>query len=108
MTGRVEIVCRPATAPGFRLAGLSPSPVAEGNDPTTAIAAILERTEPAVLLIEESIYESLGPEFRTRLDRSARPVVIPFPGPARRGARTAEDRVVELLRRAIGYRVRLQ
>ncbi|MGE3618587.1 MAG: hypothetical protein AB7L66_22140, partial [Gemmatimonadales bacterium] len=69
---------------------------------------LLHRREVAVLLVEDSIYDALAAEQRTRLDRSAHPVVIPFPGPAPAAAPSAEARVVALLRRAIGYRVRLQ
>ncbi len=108
MRGMVEVICRPAAVVGFSLAGLVAEPLAEVADPTPAITACLERSDLGVLLIEESIYDTLPPDLRTRLDRSARPVVVPFPGPAWSGARSAEDRVVELLRRAIGYRVRLQ
>ncbi|MBL8988268.1 MAG: hypothetical protein JNJ80_18495 [Gemmatimonadetes bacterium] len=108
MKGVVEVICRPSAAAGFALAGLVAEPVSEAADPSPPIAALLARGELGVLLIEESIYESLPAELRVRLDRSARPVVVPFPGPAWSGARSAEDRVVELLRRAIGYRVRLQ
>jgi len=108
MKGVVEVICRPAAAAGFALAGLTSEPVSEAADPAAPIAAFLSRADLGVLLVEESIYESLPVELRARLDRSARPVVVPFPGPAWSGARSAEDRVVELLRRAIGYRVRLQ
>jgi hypothetical protein len=34
--------------------------------------------------------------------------VVPFPGPAWEKLAPAEERVIELLRRAIGYRVRLR
>jgi vacuolar-type H+-ATPase subunit F/Vma7 len=108
VTGTVEVLCRPAAATGFALVGIGAEPVPEAADPTPALVARLERSDVGVLLLEESIYESLAPELRHRLDRSARPLVVTFPGPAWRGARTAEERVVELLRRAIGYRVRLQ
>ena len=36
------------------------------------------------------------------------PVVVPFPGPDRSARPSAETDLVELLRRAIGYRVRLR
>ena len=108
MTGLVEVLCRPATAAGFALAGLPAATMPEAADPAPAVTALLGRTDVGVVLVEESIYESLPPELRLRLDRSPRPVVVPFPGPAWTGARTAEERIVELLRRAIGYRVKLQ
>lgn len=103
----VRVLCRPATARGFGLAGVVSDPVVEGLDPTPAIEEALGRSEVGVLLIEEPIYDALGAELRTRLDRSTMPVVVPFPGPSWEAVRPAEERVVEMLRRAIGYRVRL-
>ena len=45
---------------------------------------------------------------RAMVDRVEQPIVVPFPGPAWRAVASAEEQVVELLRRAIGYRVRLR
>lgn len=103
----VRVLCRPATARGFALAGLAADPVVEGLDPTPAIEEALARPGTGVLLIEEPIYDGLGGELRTRLDRSTLPVVVPFPGPTFEAGRPAEERVVDMLRRAIGYRVKL-
>jgi vacuolar-type H+-ATPase subunit F/Vma7 len=108
MTGLVEVVCRPATAPGFTLAGLPTLVVPEAADPGAAVVALLGRADVGVVLVEEAIYDAVPADLRRRLDRSPRPVVVPFPGPAWAGARTAEERIVELLRRAIGYRIKLQ
>lgn len=108
MTGAVEVICRPATALGFALAGLPALVVPDATDPTEPITAALARPDVGVLLVEEAVYDAAAAELKAKLDRSARPVVVPFPGPRWQGARTAEERIVELLRRAIGYRVKLQ
>lgn len=108
MIGLVEVICRSPVETGFALAGLTAHPVDDPVEAEPVIAALLERADLAVLLVEEPVLEGLAPETRRRLDRSARPVVVPFPGPTFVSRGSAEDRVVELLRRAIGYRVRLQ
>jgi vacuolar-type H+-ATPase subunit F/Vma7 len=108
MTTVVRVVCRPFTTAGFALVGLMVDAVAEGGDAGAVVAPLLARPEVGVLLLEESIYDGLAPDLRRRVDRSPRPVVVPFPAPAWGGPGSAEERVVELLRRAIGYRVRLQ
>jgi hypothetical protein len=41
-----------------------------------------------------------------RLDRQALPVVAPVPGPSWDARRDAEAYIMEVLRQAIGYRVR--
>jgi vacuolar-type H+-ATPase subunit F/Vma7 len=51
----------------------------------------------------------MGDAARREVERRAVPIVVPVPAPeweAGRGA--AEDIILELLRRAIGYRVRLR
>jgi len=108
MNGLVEVVCRPAMAPGFALAGLDLEALPETSDPEPVLRGLLERRDLAVLLVEEPIYEAVPAELKRRLDRSARPVVVPFPSGGGARVRSAEERVIELLRRTIGYRVRLQ
>ncbi len=108
MTLGVRALCRAATAPGLALAGVVPD-VAE--DPAAADAVLrsmLQLPEVGVVLLEESFYAALAPDLRLTVDRVARPVVVPFPGPGWSAAASAEEQVVELLRRAIGYRVRLR
>lgn len=107
MNQAVALLCRPATAAGFGLAGVSAVEVPPGADPTVSVEALLRSGDGGVLLIEESLYDALTADLRQRLERSVRPVVVPFPGPAWTERTSAEERVVELLRRAIGYRVRL-
>ena len=108
MTHGVRVLCRPATAAGFALAGIVPDAVDDEGTAEVALRALLARRELGVVLLEESLYAALAPDLRSQVDRVAQPVVVPFPGPAWRAAPSAEEQVVELLRRAIGYRVRLR
>ena len=108
MTHGVRVLCRPATAPGFALAGIVADTADEESMADAALRSLLQRPEVGVVLLEESLYQALAPDLRTVVDRVAQPIVVPFPGPAWRAAPSAEEQVVELLRRAIGYRVRLR
>ena len=108
MTHGVRVLCRPATAPGFALAGIVAETADEESVTDAALRALLQLPEVGVVLLEESLYNALAPDLRTVVDRVAQPIVVPFPGPAWRATRSAEEQVVELLRRAIGYRVRLR
>jgi vacuolar-type H+-ATPase subunit F/Vma7 len=108
VTATVRIVCRPALAPGFVLAGVAPDSLGPDEDIEPLLADLARHPEVGVVLLQEEIYRALPDDLRGRMERSAHPVVVPFPGPAREAAATAEERVIELLRRAIGYRVRLQ
>lgn len=108
MTHTVRVLCPTATAAGFALAGLVPETAEEGVGAETILRPLLQRRELGVILLEESLYDALAPALRSVVDRVAQPVVVPFPGPAWRAAPSAEEQIVELLRRAIGYRVRLR
>lgn len=108
MTHGVRVLCRPATASGFSLAGLVAETVGDEDAANAALLALLQCRELGVVLLEESLYTALSPDVRALVGRVAQPVVVPFPGPAWRAAPSAEEQVVDLLRRAIGYRVRLR
>jgi vacuolar-type H+-ATPase subunit F/Vma7 len=61
-----------------------------------------------VLLVEDSFYHALPPLARRTMARRPLPMVVPFPGPAWSALPEApESFIAELLRQAIGYRVRL-
>jgi vacuolar-type H+-ATPase subunit F/Vma7 len=107
MSTGVRVLCRPEVAPGFELAGLTVDVLAPDGDLPHVLGALLDRKDVGVLLMEDRIYRDLPEELRRRADRSATPVVVPFPSPQWEKAPPAEQYVVELLHRAIGYRVRL-
>jgi vacuolar-type H+-ATPase subunit F/Vma7 len=108
MTALVRVVCRPGLAAGFALAGLQADSLGPGEGIEAVFAGFAQRPEIGVVLLQDEIYDALPDDLRARLDRSAHPVVVPFPGPAWEARPPAEERVIELLRRAIGYRVKLR
>ncbi len=108
MTTAVRIVCRPALVSGFALAGLQADSLGPEEAGETLLAGFAQHPEVGVVLLQAEIYDALPDDLRGRLDRSAHPVVVPFPGPAWAAVPSAEERVIELLRRAIGYRVKLR
>jgi vacuolar-type H+-ATPase subunit F/Vma7 len=108
--GRVEVVCSPGVASGCALAGLTPHPVQDAAEAAAAVRELLAdaRGAPAVLLLEEVLHDGLPPALRRRLQREPATLVVPFPSPATsRGGPEAERQLLEILRQAIGYRVRL-
>ena len=102
----LRVICRPALAAGFELAGLDVSRAADA----TAAAAVLrpQLTDPhaGVVLIDEGLYRALPHELIARFDRQALPVLAPIPAPAWDERAAAESYILEILRQAIGYRVR--
>ncbi|MGH7696023.1 MAG: V-type ATP synthase subunit F [Gemmatimonadaceae bacterium] len=105
----IRAVGTAATCAGFALAGIPVSEASGARDATAVIAPLLDGRDVGVLLVEQSLLDSLGDAERQTLMRTPSPVVVPFPGPAwGERASPAEAYVLELLQRAIGYRVRLR
>ena len=108
MRERVRVVCRPAVAAGFRLAGIEPDEVQDPADGARRTLSLLDEPRTGVLLVEDDCYEALPEPARRRLARRSLPLVVPFPAPTwTRPATGPEAFIAELLRQAIGYRVRL-
>ena len=107
--GRIAVLCRPPSAAGFALAGLQPVEAEDRGAATRRMTALLADAGLGLLLVESCLYEALDEEVRRRISSRVLPLVIPFPGPAWTERSTASDSyVVELLRQAIGYQVRLR
>lgn len=108
MTHTLRVVCRPASLEGFALAGVGALPARDARECALALERLAEEPEPGVLLVEDTLYRELPEDLRARLERRALPVVVPFPGAESEERPSAEAELVELLRSAIGYRVRLR
>jgi vacuolar-type H+-ATPase subunit F/Vma7 len=106
----VAIVCTPVAASGFALGGVVAVPAvdaAAAGDVLETLLALPAGERPAVLLVEEPLANGLPAPLRRRLGREPALLMVPFPS-ARAAAAAAPDAfLLELLRQAIGYRVRL-
>ena len=105
----IRVVGRPAACAGFSLAGVPVVEVSGARDGSVVIEELAGRPDIGVLLIEQDLLDALGePERRELMDRPS-PIVVPFPSAAwKEQAPSADAYVLELLQRAIGYRVRLR
>ena len=109
MTRRVRALATPAVAAGLRLAGIPAASLPAGVEPREPLLALADDPDVAVLLVEAPVLDAVPEVDRRALERRAAPILVSFPAPAWEDARAgAESFVLELLRRAIGYRVRLQ
>ena len=105
---QVVVISSPGLSAGFALAGVPVFEATDGADAARQIDQWPDAMNVGVILIDEPLYEDLPEEVRRDLRRSPVPVVIPVPGPDWMTETTAHEYIVEILRRAIGYRVRLQ
>jgi vacuolar-type H+-ATPase subunit F/Vma7 len=102
----VRVLCRPHLAPGFALAGLAADEANDAHEAAHALARLAEDPHVGVVLVEDELHRALPPELVSRIDRDGHPVVAPFPSPSWDGRRVAEEYVLEILRQAVGYRVK--
>jgi vacuolar-type H+-ATPase subunit F/Vma7 len=103
------MLASPATAGGWRLAGLALHEAPSPGDGAAVLAHMADDPEVGVLLVEQAIYDALDADQRLALSRRPLPMVVPYPGPAWDANAPGADAVIaELLRQAIGYRVRLR
>ena len=105
---KVAVITSPSSSVGFALAGVRVYEATDGLDAARLIDQVVEDVDAGVVMLDEPLYNDLPDEVRRELERSARPIVIPVPGPDWETVTGAEEYIVEILRRAIGYRVRLQ
>ncbi|HET7218695.1 MAG TPA: V-type ATP synthase subunit F [Vicinamibacterales bacterium] len=103
---KVRVVSRPAVAPAFELAGLAVRRADDGTAAAEAIRHWVSDAEVGIVLVDDALYRALPRELVTRLDRAALPVIAPVPAPRWDERSEAEAYVMEILRQAIGYRVR--
>jgi V/A-type H+/Na+-transporting ATPase subunit F len=102
------VVTRPGDALGFRLAGVRTEEVDPGDE-ESRVAALLASPDVGVLAIEDDVLGRVPEALLERASRTGLPVVFPFTLPRRLAEPGAAETYVGLLiRRAIGYHVRLK
>ena len=106
----VRVICRPPTALGMALAGLAPIEATTGVETAAALEGLASAPgKGGVILVEQDLYDALPASTRRQIRREGAPILMPFPGPAPSATGVApEHELLEVLRRAIGYRVRLR
>jgi V/A-type H+/Na+-transporting ATPase subunit F len=104
---RLKVVTTPGAALGFRLAGIS---VEEVNEDAAAerIAALLAEPDLGVLAVEQELLRRTPERLLAKVARKVVPVVLPFTFPRHWGeGGGGEAYVAELVRRAIGYHIKI-
>lgn len=108
MSFRVRGLATSPVAVGFRLAGVATDEVSTVDAAARRLEELAGQTDVGVVLMEQSLFDEIPDSLRHRLSRRALPVIVPVPRAAREAGTSGEEYILELLLRAIGYRVRLQ
>jgi vacuolar-type H+-ATPase subunit F/Vma7 len=104
----IHVVARKIAGAGFSLAGL-PAHEVSSSDAVDTVTSLAHQPEIGVLLVEQSVMDELPAAVQRDLQRRPTPIIVPFPGPSWQDRKTTGDALVlDLLQRAIGYRVRLR
>lgn len=100
------IVITPQDAnPGFALAGVRQAATSTEGLPAT-LAAVAREPLTGVVIVDERLVDAAARDALRDMDRRWPGLVIVLPAPMP-GERAEEDYVLQLIRRAIGYQVRL-
>ena len=101
------VAVRPGDALGFRLAGASVVEVAAGEE-NAALRRIVADARTGVLAVEEEVLRATPSRVLRRARERGVPVVLPFALPRRWGEEgRGRAYVAALIRRAVGYAVKL-
>lgn len=105
---QLRVVVRPGDGEGFRLAGAAVEEVATGAE-VPRLRALLADEAVSVLAVETGVLGAVPERLLRRAGERGLPVVLPFTLP-RRLSEAAAGRayVAALIRRAIGYHVKLE
>ena len=103
----LRVVTRPGDGAGFRLAGVPVDEVAAGEEPAR-FRALAQDPSLAVVAIETGVFSAVPDALVRQAASRPLPVILPFtlPRPSEAGAGRAY--VAALIRRAIGYHVKLE
>jgi vacuolar-type H+-ATPase subunit F/Vma7 len=108
MSHRVAVLGDGAVTLGFRLAGLRPYVVDSRESTAALLSEMVTDPQWGVILVQEDLLPDL-PRGAARRAAGGLPILVPFPAPSlERPPGEAEAYVAELLRQAVGYRVRLR
>ncbi len=110
MRAPIRAICRHETALGVALAGLAPIEAATGAETEAALAGLAGTpAKGGIVLVEAGLYDQLSAATRRRIHKEGAPLLVPFPGPAPAAPGSSpEQELLDILGRAVGYRVRLR
>lgn len=97
------------TGLGYRLAGVDVREAATPEEMGRQAEALAGDPGARLVILDEEMFRGLPRGLQRRLEENRSPVFVPVPSlPVRRGALRPEEYVARLMRRAVGYQVRIR
>lgn len=92
---------------GFTLAGVDQRPVSPAEE-EGLLQKVIADPDTGIVVIDERLIAGIGEERIRELEKHWEGIVVVMPAPENGDGATDEDYALRLIRRAIGYHVRLQ
>ncbi|HEY4708271.1 MAG TPA: V-type ATP synthase subunit F [Thermodesulfobacteriota bacterium] len=103
------VITGPGASLGFRCAGVETLEVEESADVSGLLLGIQAGGKYGLVAMEEGLLAKVSELTMKRLRKKGLPVIIPINIPAKWGeAEAGESPVVRLIRRAIGYQIKIK
>lgn len=106
---KIIVVTYSDMAVGYRFAGVEVIEVAREDNFTEVINKVMEREDLGVVVIEDTILNSLSEPLIKKIGKTAMPVIVPISTPAKwKSEKVIESYIARLIRRAIGYQIKIK
>jgi vacuolar-type H+-ATPase subunit F/Vma7 len=105
----VWVVGEPEMVEGFALAGARVKAMHDPSRVEWLLRETMRARAPAVVVVSESLYELVPEKVRMAAERAARPMYVTLPEPPGwEAVPSREDLVTRIIRRAVGYRIKVK
>lgn len=106
---QLTVITDPDTALGFRLAGVEVIQVTAPEEAADRLRSLLRDKRPGIVIYDEEYHQVLSEKSRVALEESATPVFFAIPvARVKRKEQPPEEYLARLLRRAIGYQLKIR
>ncbi len=107
--GRIVALLDAETGLGFKLAGIESRLVESEDEMKQSIESLMQEPEVDVVVLDEPLFHRLPEPMKKRLEDSISPIVVPIATiKLLTGKVTAEEYVARVIRRAIGYQIKIR
>ena len=104
--GRLIVVTAEDQVTGYRMAGVTALAASTPEEVLRIISEVADAQEGGLVAVDESLLGGIEPAARRRLEESMTPVVVSIPSGSRASVSERRARLSEVLRRAVGSRIR--
>lgn len=107
--GRIVALVDEEMALGFKLAGVEVRKADTLEEMKRGVQAAMTDREVRIVILDEALFRQLPERLEKKLEESTAPIFVPIPTiKLWRGAARPEEYVARLIRRAIGYQIKIR